>query len=72
VSDAAPAGGAKRAVPYLCPFCGEEDLRPTDHEGQPVWHCRACLRLFSLTFHGVASATASAVPATRPSDWSDD
>ena len=41
---------ALRAVPYLCPYCGEEDLRP-EPEGR--WHCRACLRLFSVTFHGL-------------------
>lgn len=52
-----PEGG--RAVPYFCPFCGEEDLRPAD-PGR--WHCRCCLRLFSLGFHGVSAAT-SAYPA---------
>ena len=64
-----------RAVPYVCPFCGEEDLRPADHAGAPVWHCRSCLRLFSLSFHGVAAPEASnlASPgAARPSDWSDE
>ena len=42
--------GSGRAVPYHCPFCAEEDLRPV--EGGR-WHCRACLRVFSLTFHGL-------------------
>jgi ribosomal protein L37AE/L43A len=56
----------------VCPFCGEEDLRPADHQGSPVWHCRSCLRLFSLTFHGLASPEASTVPSTRPAEWSDD
>ena len=59
----------ERAVPYVCPFCAEEDLRPADG-GR--WHCRSCLRLFSLTFHGLAAASATTVPSTRPSDWSDD
>ena len=58
-----------RAVPYVCPFCAEEDLRPADG-GR--WHCRSCLRLFSLTFHGLASPSATTVPSTRPSEWSDD
>lgn len=40
----------ERAVPYVCPFCGEEDLRP---EPQGRWHCRSCLRTFSVAFHGV-------------------
>jgi hypothetical protein len=54
-----------RAVPYVCPFCGEEDLRPAE---QGRWHCRSCLRLFSLTFHGLASPGASSLPSTRPTD----
>jgi hypothetical protein len=57
-------GGGERAVPYVCPFCGEEDLRPAD---QGRWHCRSCLRLFSLTFHGVApAASLSPRPASAP------
>lgn len=43
--------GAQRAVPYHCPYCGEEDLRPQP-EGR--WHCRSCLRLFAVSFHGLA------------------
>ncbi len=44
-----------RAVPYVCPFCGEEDLRPVE---QGRWHCRSCLRVFALTFHGLLRPTA--------------
>jgi ribosomal protein L37AE/L43A len=40
----------ERAVPYHCPFCAEEDLRPL--EGGR-WHCRSCLRVFALTFYGL-------------------
>ena len=49
-----------RAVPYHCPYCGDEDLRP--HEtvsdaGEPTsphgsWECRSCLRAFSLKMLG--------------------
>ena len=46
---AVPDAG-ERAVPYVCPFCGEEDLRP---QPQGRWHCRSCLRTFSVAFHGV-------------------
>jgi transposase-like protein len=50
----------QRAVPYFCPFCAEEDLRPVASgtvEGlsRGGWHCRSCLRVFSLSFHGVHS-----------------
>lgn len=46
-------GGGERAVPYHCPFCAEEDLRPhgTTHG---AWHCRTCLRVFSVRFLGLA------------------
>ncbi|MCU0283719.1 MAG: hypothetical protein MUD13_07460 [Candidatus Nanopelagicales bacterium] len=39
-------------MPYHCPFCAEEDLRPhgTTHG---AWHCRACLRVFAVRFLGL-------------------
>jgi ribosomal protein L37AE/L43A len=37
-------------VPYVCPFCGELDLRPVE---QGRWHCRSCLRVFAVQFFGV-------------------
>ena len=47
----------RRAVPYVCPFCAEEDLRPVP---QGRWHCRACLRVFSIGFHGIRQPGADA------------
>ena len=50
--------GAERAVPFHCPYCGDENLWPheaTDAD-QPVhgaWECRACLRAFSLRLLGL-------------------
>lgn len=58
---ASPDGG--RAVPYVCAFCGEEDLRPV--EGGR-WHCRSCLRVFSVAFHGIEPASFSAPAASVP------
>ena len=55
-------GGAE-AVPYMCPFCGEEDLAPA---GEGRWHCRACRRLFSLTFHGLSGGHPSPEPTAPP------
>ncbi len=43
-----------RAVPFYCPYCGEEDLEPqgaTDGE----WHCRSCTRSFQLRFAGLGA-----------------
>jgi len=46
-----------RAVPFHCPYCGSEDLRPfEDQQGASphgAWECRACLRAFSLKLLGL-------------------
>jgi hypothetical protein len=56
---------SERAAPFYCPYCGDEDLRPS--EGLPgrgtaglgerdvhgVWECRACTRVFKLSFVGL-------------------
>lgn len=52
------ASRSQRAVPYHCPFCAEEDLRPVAGGALPDltrggWHCLSCLRVFSLSFHGI-------------------
>jgi ribosomal protein L37AE/L43A len=39
-----------RAQPFFCPYCGEQDLRPSAISG---WHCRVCDRRFELTFRGM-------------------
>ena len=49
-----------RAVPFHCPFCGDEDLRPHG-ERHGEWECRSCLRAFSLKFLGLLAA-----PPPRP------
>lgn len=42
----------QRAVPFYCPFCGEEDLFPAE-ETHGSWHCRGCTRVFSLRLLGL-------------------
>jgi ribosomal protein L37AE/L43A len=42
----------ERQVPFYCPYCGEETLRPTGADAGG-WECRACARGFSLKFVGV-------------------
>jgi transposase-like protein len=37
---------AERAVPFYCPYCGEEDLEPEPEDGG--WRCRSCARVFRL------------------------
>jgi transposase-like protein len=57
---------SERAVPFHCPYCGDEDLRPHENaEGASPhgsWECRSCLRAFSLKLLGLirpAAASAS-------------
>jgi transcription elongation factor Elf1 len=49
---------SRRAVPFHCPFCGGEDLRPHEtDQGSPhgTWECRECLRAFSLRLLGLVA-----------------
>jgi transposase-like protein len=43
---------SERAAPFYCPYCGDEDLRPSE-EGHGSWECRACNRAFRVTFLGL-------------------
>jgi ribosomal protein L37AE/L43A len=45
---------SERAVPFYCPYCGDEDLEPYESDGG--WHCRACARAFRLRFVGIGVA----------------
>ena len=47
---------SERAVPFYCPYCGEEDLRPAEVDATDVpspWYCPDCLRTFSLKLVGI-------------------
>jgi len=48
---------SERAVPFYCPYCGDEDLRPAelppDRAAHGAWYCAACLRTFSLKMIGI-------------------
>ncbi|MDJ0340717.1 hypothetical protein QMK19_20590 [Streptomyces sp. H10-C2] len=47
----------ERAAPFYCPYCGDEDLRPSEekvpHGSGAAWECRACNRAFQLKFLGL-------------------
>jgi hypothetical protein len=49
---ASPARHGASAVPFFCPFCAGEDLRPHAATGG-AWHCRACLRVFTVVQQGL-------------------
>ncbi len=39
-----------RAVPFYCPFCGEETIRPSGDLGDSgTWACESCERVFELS-----------------------
>jgi len=44
----------ERQVPFFCPYCGDEALRPAGPDSGD-WTCGSCARNFSLRFTGVAS-----------------
>ncbi|MER5453346.1 MULTISPECIES: hypothetical protein [unclassified Micromonospora] len=41
-----------RAAPLYCPYCGEEDLRPSE-TGHGAWECHGCARVFTVRFTGL-------------------
>jgi transposase-like protein len=56
-----------RAVPFFCPYCGEESLVPdipqgATGEGHGHWACRSCQRSFRLNLTALASATTVTTP----------
>jgi transposase-like protein len=48
-----PTFAAERAVPFYCPYCGEEDLEPQAEDGG--WRCRSCVRAFRLRYGGTGA-----------------
>ncbi|SCK42913.1 hypothetical protein [Streptomyces sp. WMMB 322] len=50
---------SERAAPFYCPYCGDEDLRPSEETGGAAagkgaaWECAACNRAFRLAFLGL-------------------
>ncbi len=41
-----------RTVPFYCPYCGEEDLRP-EAEPPAAWLCADCRRVFVVRLVGL-------------------
>ncbi|HUD39840.1 MAG TPA: hypothetical protein VMR14_23280 [Streptosporangiaceae bacterium] len=39
--------GGERQVPFFCPYCGEETLRPAGADAGG-WTCGSCTRSFTL------------------------
>jgi ribosomal protein L37AE/L43A len=49
----------ERVVPFHCPYCGEEDLRPSEHGPHGTWECRTCARAFTVKFVGLVPRKAA-------------
>ena len=53
---------SERQVPFYCPYCGDQDLRPGGPTGG-AWECASCARAFELRFTGVVRpSTSQATP----------
>lgn len=57
---------SERAAPFYCPYCGEEDLRPSE-EGPGAWECTDCNRAFRVKFLGLLASGFRAVGQPRDS-----
>jgi hypothetical protein len=57
----------ERAVPFHCPYCGGEDLRPHEVVAEDgtvtsphgTWACRGCQRAFRLSLLGLLRPSSS-------------
>jgi len=56
------AGYGERAVPYHCPYCADADLRPRG-AAPGAWHCRGCMRAFTVSFLGVETDLVDQTPS---------
>lgn len=62
---------SERAAPFYCPYCGEEDLRPSE-EGPGAWECADCNRAFRVKFLGLlASGFQRTAPGGQPAGRND-
>jgi hypothetical protein len=49
-----------RAEPYYCPYCGEQELVPSEEAGANF--CGCCNRHFTVRFLGLGSASQRSEP----------
>ena len=56
-----------RGIPFHCPYCGEETLRPGE-TGHGTWECHSCLRAFTLSMTGMIPRPGTTDPLTPTSE----
>ncbi|MFD0446880.1 hypothetical protein [Streptomyces rhizosphaericus] len=61
----------ERAAPFYCPYCGDEDLRPSE-EGHGAWECASCNRAFRLSFLGLLARACGAIRSMKGARRNDD
>ena len=61
--------GTSRGIPFHCPYCGDENLRPSE-EGHGSWECHACLRAFTLKMLGMIARPDHSAPDHAHADHS--
>lgn len=49
------------AVPFHCPYCADEDLRPHG-EQKGAWECRGCQRAFKINYLGILAPGTAGAP----------
>jgi transposase-like protein len=53
-----------RGIPFHCPYCGEETIRPAE-SGHGSWECHSCLRAFTLSMTGMIPRPAPSAPTSE-------
>lgn len=60
-----PAVSENRAPAQYCPYCGEQDLWPSE-ASHGAWSCRSCTRVFAVKFLGLGRRGVD--PSAAPDD----
>jgi transposase-like protein len=60
-----------RAVPFYCPFCGEDAIRPWGDDpgtGHGDWRCEDCSRVFTVRYRGLTGTGVGADTGAAPAE----
>jgi transposase-like protein len=57
----------QRAVPFYCPYCGDEDLQPYA-ERHGGWWCQSCRRAWTLSMIGTGTPRSVSSPEASGGD----
>jgi hypothetical protein len=57
----------QRAVPFFCPYCGDEDIQPYG-ERHGSWWCQSCRRAWTLSMIGTGTPGGERPPGSPKPD----